>query len=306
MAFSTGAQTQVAYIAETTYGTTPTLGGSPEVSTQVVGFINNNINLSKAIFEDPTINANRQVTFSAHGNKQIGGDVSFAYAQTEFDSFLESVMFSTFASNVLKIGSTLKSFTVEIGATDIAQYRVFTGIVANNLTLEVNLDGVVASTFGMIGKDMVVGTTSIDTTPTAAPVKSPFVHINGTFKEGGSSTGIITSISLNIENNITPNFALGDASLKELTPGMINVSGQVTVYFQDAVLLAKFIAETESTIEFTLDDGSSNTHTYLLPRVKYNAADISVTDGNTVPITIPFVALYDTSTATTLQITRSS
>jgi len=307
MSFSTGSRVQLAYIAEVVYGTLPIAASPANTDLQQVPFISNNLNLSKAIFEDPSIQSNRQVKFSRHGNREVAGDVTFAYSHEAFDDFLESLCYGTFTTNVLKIGQILKSFSVEVGHLDIDQYRVFTGIVANTLALEVNLDGVVQSTFGLIGKDMTVASTSADNDGvTTAPVKEPFVHFDGSFKEGGATTAIMTSISLNIDNGIQSNFALGDAALKSVTSSMVNVSGTVTAYFEDSVMLNKFINETSTSLELTLDDGAGNSHTWLLPKVEFNGADISVSDAGTIPVSIPFVALYDEAEASTIKITRTA
>ena len=302
MAFSTGSQTRFTYINETVYGVSDFAvdGDSDEVS-----FISDGLNLTKGIFEDPSIISDRQTRFSRHGNKEVAGDVAFAFANTNYDPFLESVMFSSFNANVLKVGSTLKSFTVEVGHEDIGQYQLFTGLVANSFDLEVNLDGVVQSTFGMLGRDMSISGVEQDTSPTPPGDFQPYVHFDGVFKEGGASTGILTGITLNIDNGVDMNYALGDSAVKELTSSMIAISGQVTAYFENADLLNAFLNETETTIEFTLDDSFGNTHTFFLPKVKYNGADIPVTDGSTLPITLPFVALFDATEASTLTITRS-
>lgn len=314
MAFSTGSRVQFGYIAETEFGTTPAAAGSPlTVDLQQVPFISNSINLAKAIFEDPSIQSNRQVNFSRHGNREVAGDVAFAYSHEAFDDFLESLFFGTFTAggspvlDELKIGQALKSFSVELGHLDIDQYRLFTGIVANTLSLEINLDGVVQSTFGLIGKDMSVSVLSADTDGiTTAPVKEPFVHFDGVFKENDVVSSVLTGISLSIDNGMSSNYALGDASLKSITSAMVNVSGTVTAYFEDAALLNKFINETSTSIEFTLDDGAGNAHTWLLPKVEFNGADISVGDAGTIPISIPFVALYDATEATTIKVRRTA
>lgn len=142
-AISTGSQVGYTIIEEVTYGVTPAITPG---DTNSVPFISNNINLSKGIFEDPSIRSDRQERFNRHGNREAAGDVTFAYSHETYDTFLESVMFGAFdISDELRLGNTLKSFTVEVGHTDINQYRTFTGLVGSTFNLEVNLDGVVQS-----------------------------------------------------------------------------------------------------------------------------------------------------------------
>lgn len=300
--FATGASTELTYLSEITYGTTPVIVAG---NTQVVPYVSNSFNLNKTIYEDSSIQGNRQKRFFRHGNREVGGDISFAHAHETYDVFLESAFFNTFSANVLKLGQTLSSVTLQLGHNDISQYRTFTGVVVNTFALEVNLDGVVTSSFGLIGKDMVISPTSNDAAPTAAPNKQPFVHFDGSIKEGGVTTGIITSISLTLDNGLNSNYALGDQTIKNVTSSQLTVTGTLSAYFEDAVMLNKFVNETESAIEFVIGDGT-NSHTYTLPKVKYNTASIDVSDGNTLPITLEFEALFDSVSETTMQITRTA
>lgn len=302
MAQATGSNTRVTYVAESTFGTTP---GTPTMVE--VPFITSALNLTKGLFEDPSIQSDRQVHFARHGNRQVGGDVAFAYTYNNFDAFLESLFMSTFSINVLKTGSTQKSFSIEVGHTDIDQYLVYTGVVADTLSLEVNLDGVVQSTFGFIGKGFSISGTELDATPTEAGSYEPFVHFDGTFKEGGSTVANLTSISLSIANSNAGNFALGSDSVVSITPGMFRVTGTVSAYFEDATYVNKFVNETASELEFTLTDPAGNSHTFLFPNVKYTGGDTPVQNGDgPVLVNLPFIAMYDDTEATTVKVTRAA
>lgn len=300
---ASGSRTQFTNIKEIDYGVTPTIIVG---DTKVVPFVSNSINLTKSIFEDPSILSNRQSKFSRHGNVSVAGDISFAYAYDNYDFLLESVFFNTFNTDVLKIGQELQSYTVQNGHLDINQYRQFTGLVGNSLSLEVNLDGVVSSTFNLMGQGSTVTQVTNDASPTAQGDYQPMVHFDGTFKEGGVSTAILTSISLNIDNGLTQDYGLGDDEAVCLTSSTVAVNGTVTAFFKDEVLLEKFMNETSTSLEFTIGDGLGNTHTYNLPNVKYNSADIDVSDGSSLPITLEFQALYDDTIDSILSITRAS
>lgn len=309
MTIATGSQSTTSIIKEVTYGVNPITAAG---QTTVVPRISDGSNLTKGAFEDPSIQGNRQSNFYRQGNKEVGGDLTVAYAHQNHDSLLEALFYSTFTANVLKIGTTASSYTWQVAHTDINQYRVFTGIIPSAMSLEVNLDGVVQSTFSLIGKDMSLidstGSplpTNIDTAPTAAADKQPVVHFDGTFKEGGVSA-CLTGITLNVDNGITGNYCLGTDSVTALSSNQVAITGTLTAYFEDQTLLNKFLNGTETAVEFTLDDGEGNSHTYLLPKVIYSSAEVVVADGNEIPITLDFVALYDASEATALKITRTA
>ena len=306
MTIATGSNSTTSIVKEITYGINPiALDGA----TTIVPRISDGANLTKGAFEDPTINGDRQSHFYRQGNREVGGDLVVAYGHENFDELLEGLFYSAFTANVLKIGSTPSSYTWQVAHPDIDQARMFTGVIPTSMSLEVNLDGVVQNTFSIMGADMELIDISTppanyDETPVAAGDKQPFVHFDGTFAEGGVSA-CMTSITLNIDNGITGNYCLGDDVVKELSSNQVAVSGSISAYFEDGVLLNKFLNGTETTISFVLDDGEGNSHTWLLPKVIYSSSEVVVADGNQIPITLDFVALYDVAEGSAVSVTRT-
>ena len=81
----------------------------------------------------------------------------------------------------------------------------------------------------------------------------------------------------------------------------------MTVYYEDAALINKFLAETESSIEVSIDDPTgANPYTFLFPKVKYNGASVPVQNPQSRLITLPFVSLYDGTEGTNLKLTRTA
>lgn len=295
-----GAVSHVGYVVESTWGSTPV---TPELTS--VPYTSFNINLTKSVYDDASIQPDRMSRYSIHGNRQVAGDIAVNMSANAYDTFLESLMNSTFNANVLKTGTTRKSLTIEQGSPDISQYSVYTGLVVDKMALTVPVDGVVTAQFSFIGKEMVVTGTPLDATLTPATAGQPFVHEGGVFSIGNQPANCtVTGIQMSVDNGYTANFSLGNTLACDLSFGMAKVTGSITVYFKDATLLNAFLNGTESSLEFTLTDGT-DTHTYLLPRIKYNGASKSISGSGSVILTIPFVALYDSVTGTNLRITRA-
>jgi len=304
MAAARGSASRVTTLNESTYGQTPAI--TPGDS-NIIPVITNNINLTKALFDDPSIYADSQKRFTRHGNLGIAGDVSVVYTVSNFDSWIESLMQDVWTANVIKFGTTKQSMTIERGFTDISQYAIYTGTVVDTFTLEVNTDGVIQSTFGFIGQNMTLVQVEQDSAPTAAVQAQPFVHLDGIFKENDISAGCtLLGISLSVAKNLDQLYCLGNDEIKEPSVGQIEVSGTATFYFEDETIIEKFIDEVSSSLEFTLDDGSGNTHTFHLPNIKYNTGNIDQSDAGVIPVEMEFQGLYDNTEATTLKITRSA
>ena len=304
MAFAQGSRSSLAYIAETAFGTTP---ASPTFA--YLPFNTHSIDLSKDRVEGNEIQSDRMTRVDRHGNKQAGGSVEVDLRKADFDEFIESAFFSSFSTDVIKVGTTPKYFTIEDAAEDISQFRTFTGMAVSGMSVSIAPNQMVSTTFDMVGKDMTQAATTASTggTPTAASSNQPFDSYSGTISDGGSSISIVTSIDFSIQNSLAPTFVVGSDAAQSLEYGRAVVEGTMTVYYEDATLINKFLNETESTIEVSVDDPTgSNSYTFLFPRVKYNGASVPVQNPQSRLITMPFVGLYDATEGTNIKLTRTS
>ncbi len=213
------------------------------------------------------------------------------------------------APDVLKVGTTPKYFSIEDYAADIDQARLFTGCTVSTMALSIAPNQMVTGSFDMVGKTMTQSgsTGSTGGTPTAASSNQPFDSYSGTISDGGSAISIVTSIDFSIQNALAPTFVVGADAAQSLEYGRAVVEGTMTVYYEDATLINKFLNETESTIEVSVDDPTgANSYTFLFPRVKYNGASVPVQQPQLRSITMPFVGLYDATEATNIKLTRTS
>ena len=116
MAFAQGSRSSLSYIAETSFGTTP---ASPTFA--YLPFNTHSIDLTKDRVEGNEIQSDRMTRVDRHGNKQAGGSIETDLRKADFDELFESAFFSTFSTDVLKVGTTPKYFTMEDEAADISQ-----------------------------------------------------------------------------------------------------------------------------------------------------------------------------------------
>lgn len=211
----------------------------------------------------------------------------------------------TTTAEVLTMGTTLKTFSIEKAFTDISQYAVFRGVGVTTMNLTMQTDGMITGSFSCVGKDMdPISGTRLDADPTAPSSNNPFNTSQGTIKEAGSSTSIVTSINLTLENSLNPTFALFQESARSLIDGRSNVTGNVTIYVQDETFINKFINETESSLEFSPTDPDGNKYRFRLPRIKYNGAPLDVQGEGEITPQMPIQALYDDNAGTNLSIRK--
>ena len=304
MAFAQGSRSSLAYIAETSFGTTPS---TPTFANLPIN--SHSLDLTKDRVEGNEIQADRMTRVDRHGNKQASGSIEVDLRKGDYDELLESAFFNSYATNVLKVGTTPKFFTIEDAANDISQFRLFTGMAVSTASFSIAPNQMVTATFDMVGKGMTqAGTTgSTGGTPTASTTNSPFDSYSGTITDGGSGISIVTSIDFSLSNSLAPTFVVGADNAQSLEFGSAVVEGTMTVYYEDETLINKFLNETESSITVSVDDPTgSNAYTFEFPRVKYNGASVPLQNPQSRLITLPFVALYDTVENTNLKMTRTA
>ena len=194
MTFANGAQHSLHYIAETTYGTTPSTPAFkpiPHTGTSLA--------VSKDAVESEKLRGDRMVEDFRHGNKTVGGDISCELEYEAFDDLLEAVCCGTWALDVLKAGTTRRSFTVQrkFGDLSTPEFHTYKGCEFNTLSVSVSPNAMVTTTFGIVGKDLSLGTSAITGSTFAADVgNSPFDSFTGSITEGGSSIATVTSCLL--------------------------------------------------------------------------------------------------------------
>jgi hypothetical protein len=156
---------------------------------------------------------------------------------------------------------------------------------------------------------MTIGAT--EKTQDAASTNAPFDAYSGDLQIGNNVAGlaasaIITQIDFNVANSFAPTFVVGSDETPALEVGRAEVTGSFSAYFEDASLINRFLNETESAIQVSVNDPTAaNAYTFLFPRVKINSADVGVDGPTSRVISLGFTSLFDTTTATNLKITRT-
>lgn len=302
MAIATGSKTTLHYIEESTYGTTPsTPTWTPLCITGV------SIGMTKDSIEKGCFNANRQVEDLRHGNEQVGGDVTGELEYGTFDDMLEAMSMGTWTANVLKAGTTRRYFTFERYfdvATD--EYHRYTGCEVASMSLSVAPNSMVGLTLTVVGQDMTTNTSQVaSSTYSAALGNSPFDSFTGSVNEGGSASGVITSIEFNWDNGLERAFVIGSKNTIQPSDGKSRVTGTITAYYESKALYDKFLNETSTSLDFTLTDTAGNSILFDFPNVKYTGGNPDVSGDGPITVALEFTALYSSSDASQIVITRT-
>ena len=307
MAFSQGARSSLAYITETGFGQTP---ATPTLASLPIK--THSLDLSKERLEGQDIQPDEMPRIDRHGNRSASGSIEVDLRKGDYDEFLESVMRSTFVSDVLKVGTTPKFFTIEDAAEDIGQFRVFTGMTVSQASFNIAPNQMVETTFEMVGQNGVQQQSTASTGGPKTPISNnaPFDSYNGDIREGGVTAGdiisVVGSIEFSVNRGYAPTFVVGSDFAPQLENGRAVIEGTMSIYYKDSTLIDKFLNEEETEITLTVDDPSkANAYTFYFPRVKYNGSSVPLANPQSRMVEIPFVSLYDQTEDSNLVITRT-
>jgi hypothetical protein len=185
-----------------------TFGEAPAVPTLIqLPYTGHNLDLDKERVQGNDIQPDRMPRVDRHGNRQTAGDITVDLRKGDYDTLLESAFMGSFSTNVLKIGTTIKSFHAEDALTDIANFRLFSGLSVDSLAVSIKPKQMVTCTFGMVGKDMSISGTSFDPTKTASSTNQPFDSYSGSMELGDAggalaSEATISGIDFTIKNSL--------------------------------------------------------------------------------------------------------
>lgn len=299
-------QTRLAYIEEVTYGTTPATPGFQEAR-----FTGESLNANRETVTSNEIRADRNVTDVIQTGQNAGGNVDIELSYGSFDDFLASLMFSDWSSDVLKNGTTQKSFTLEktfeAGATD--QFHRFTGAVANSLSLSIQAGQLVSGSFEFLAQGASTAQAIITGATYTAPNNNDVINAAADFANlavTGVTSPELTALNLNITNNLRQQRVVGDINSRGIGTGRFEVTGDFNAYFANQEVYDLFLAGTATDLTFKLGGASSKNYVFNMGKIKFESGEI-IAGGNDQDVlqNFTFRALFD-DVDNTLEITRTA
>ena len=179
MALASGNRVRLAYVQESTHGTTP---GSPTLAT--LRATQRNIKLVKNILRSVEVRASRQIADARHGFNRVEGQVGYQLSRADYDDFIRFAMGGTWAAfsesgspniTFATAGDTITRdagswltdgirpgdiITVASTTNNNGDFRVLS-VTATVITVEENLtdEGPVSATVDVKGERIDIGTT---------------------------------------------------------------------------------------------------------------------------------------------------
>lgn len=172
-------------------------------------------------------------------------------------------------------GHTDDSYTVEQFYADIAQSEVYTGLKVGTLSVDLPATGLVTSSLSFTGKNLEqTGTSQYFTSPTATNTNGIFAAVSGALIVNGVPVAVVTSMNINIERALEAANVVGTNFATDVFTGKINVTGNMSVYFQDATFRDYFDSEAKVSLIMALTTGSeknADAVVFTMGKVKINS-----------------------------------
>ncbi len=304
MPFGSTSNSRIAYIAESTFGTTPATPVFKELRRTTGG-----PELRKGTVISGQVSSSRDVRAEPQISQDIQGNIGLEFSHATLDDFLEAVMGGTWTTNVLKTGATARSFTIEetiiVGAT--SNYHRYLGCAINTLEIGLQSRSIMTGSVGIMGQKLGTLATAIiaGATYTAGNTEPIFTADKAASLTILGATPLVKNLSFSINNNLRMRPAVGTLYSDEFGQGQIEITGKFDAYFADNALLTSILAHGAGALSFTIGVDTNKKYTFSFPNVQLNNGSVTLGGrDDDVMVSVDFRALYDSGTSTTGSITR--
>lgn len=208
---------------------------------------------------------------------------------------------------ILKVGSTLTTYTFERRFPDVAQYQVFRGIAINSMSISMQPDQMIGGTLELLGMSGGAFAGSSLGNPAAAPSNSPLVAFQANILVDGVAQAVVTSLDLTIANGRSVQPVCGSRFSPDVFEGTAQVTGNLSAFFENPTLHNIFENELEKAVACRMDDPNGTDFLAVaMPRVKFSSSTMDPPQEGPVTSQYQYQALVDSATNTTLIIQRSN
>ena len=309
MAFKDASETRLAFVTETVAGATP---ATPAFAN--LRFNSETLNRNYSHQSSNEIRPDRNVSDQVLLGESAGGGIVTEMSYGSYDPLFEALLQGTFASDILKNGKTKKSMTFEktfdLGGTEL--FHRYTGVQVDSMAMELSPQGFGLLNWSLLGLGGSQATAAITGATYAAananPVLNTSSHITGLALTGTGITSAmsVSSLSLSISNNLREQPKIGSRTLGGIGSGRCEVSGNISVYFENNEAIDTVEAETALALAFTAGHTAGSRYTFTLPSLKLSNPQVTNGgNGSDVIAQFELMGIYDATEDCTIKIERA-
>lgn len=214
------------------------------------------------------------------------------------------------ASDYLRNGISKRSFTLEKGFLDHSpiNYATYLGCVVGGVNMNFESGKMIEGDFSLLGMTHAAGAASLGTPASSLTntVMSAAQNV-GRLAENGAvvaTPNFVKSFSLQLNNNLREQQAVGNIGLIGIGAGRCEVAGKMMTYFGDRTLYDKYVAGTPTNLNARTQI-DSQAIILTMPNVKFESGSIVAQGANQdVMMDIGYRAILDPVTNCEIQFDR--
>ena len=306
MSIRSGLAAQLGAASETTWGTAVTPDHFYE-------FLSEDINLKVDRLESKGLRVNNRVLRTdrwAATQQRSEGKIDLEVPTKGMSLWLKNALGSTTittpsgATNARLHRSVLGDpyglgLTVQVGRPDSSgtvQPFTYAGVKVDQLSLSNSVGDFLKAEINLVGKSETTSTSLATATYPITSGSAAYQYLNwtqGAVTIGGSAVGVVTDISVDINNNMkSDRYFLGAATMSEpIIAAMTEISGSMTVEFDGLTNYNRFVNGTIAAVTATWT-GSTAIEGSTYPSLLVNLANVRF-DGDTPNVKGPDVVMMD-------------
>lgn len=210
--------------------------------------------------------------------------------------------------NMLRNGTTSRSYFIEKNFTDIGDVIYFTGMRIGAASLNFQANSIATGSFTFTGEGGFYSSTTLANTVTSATTSDVLNATSniGSIYEGSYTTPLadsLQSLTLNINGNLRYQQAIGTKYPVGIGEGSFEITGTVQAYFESATLYKKMLAHTSTSLSFRLTDAAGNVMVITLPKVYWSEGNPTAGGINQdILLPLSFMAARDSTTNCMMQV----
>lgn len=308
--------------ANASFGAATLSGGTNSTVTQwkQLRFTGESLNFNIKNTKTAEIRPDRTETDLIQTSASGGGDINFEMSFGSFRDWLQAVLCNTWAgvgTETLENGTTLRTYTVQKHFQDMTpqQYHSYRGTAVEALNLAMEIGKIVEGSWSLMSfgidpdtgiTDAQIGGSTFATVSATTPMNA-VTNLQDFTVDGVPYSGCISSLKMQIKNNIRAIQCLGSLTARNMRLGAIEFTGDMEFYFNEGSNYHKFVKGTEFDFSFALEDNVGNRYTFILPRCKFESGEVVAGGKNTdVMFSAKWRGLYDANTGRVMQLTATA
>lgn len=217
----------------------------------------------------------------------------------------------TMKGSYIRNGTTKKSYSVQGELSDVTEFQYVKGATVKSLALALSSGSIIECNFEFMGLSAGMTNTSIGTgANTAAPSNIVFNCVGNVadiLENGSAMAAPVQALNLTVDNELRSQKAIGTLGNYGIGTGRCAVSGNMNVYFINSDLYDKILANTATSLHWTITDAAGNIYVFDLPNIVLSGGDPTIEGiSSDVMQSIDFKALRHSTLGCTIQICKIS